>query len=56
MAFMVGHWQLAGSGSWVVEHKETGAFMGMVGYSEPEGWLDLELAWKLVPRWRGYGR
>lgn len=55
MAFMVGHWQLAGSGSWVLEHKETGAFMGVVGYFEPEGWPGLELAWKLVPRWWGCG-
>lgn len=55
MAFMVGHWQLAGSGSWVLEHKETGAFVGVVGYSEPEGWPDLELAWKLVPRQWGFG-
>jgi RimJ/RimL family protein N-acetyltransferase len=48
MAFVLGHWQLAGSGSWAVEQREAGTFIGMVGFSEPEGWPDLELAWTLA--------
>ena len=55
MAFLLGHWQLAGTGVWAMEHRETGAFVGMVGYSEPEGWPGFELAWTLVRRWWGYG-
>jgi RimJ/RimL family protein N-acetyltransferase len=55
MAFLLGHWQLAGTGVWAIEHRETGAFVGMVGYSEPEGWPGFELAWTLVRRWWGYG-
>jgi RimJ/RimL family protein N-acetyltransferase len=51
----MGHWQLGGAGSWAVELKETGTFVGTVGYSEPEGWPGFELAWKLVPRWWGNG-
>ena len=55
MAFMIGHWQVWGTGTWEVEHKETGAFIGIVGFSEPEGWPGLELAWTLArPHW-GYG-
>ncbi|HKH43115.1 MAG TPA: GNAT family N-acetyltransferase [Thermoanaerobaculia bacterium] len=55
LAFLLGHWQVAGSGSWAVEHKETGAFVGVVGFSEPEGWPGLELAWVLGRRWWGCG-
>jgi RimJ/RimL family protein N-acetyltransferase len=55
MAFLKGHWQIAGSGSWAVEHQETGAFVGVIGFSEPEGWPGLELAWVLARRWWGFG-
>src|SRR6185295_18569986 len=51
MAFLLGHWQLGGSGMWAVEQKETGTFLGMVGFAEPEGWPGCELAGKLVRRW-----
>jgi RimJ/RimL family protein N-acetyltransferase len=56
MAFLIGHWQVWGTGTWAVTHRESGAFLGMVGYSEPEGWPAFELAWTLVRRaWRqGY--
>lgn len=56
LAFVLGHWQLAGSGTWALEHRETGAFVGTVGFSEPEGWPGFELAWTLAPRWwrQGY--
>src|SRR5262245_52433652 len=50
LAFLVGHWQLGGSGMWVVEHRRTGAFLGVVGFAEPEGWPGFELAWKLARR------
>jgi RimJ/RimL family protein N-acetyltransferase len=44
LAFLIGHWRLAGTGSWAVEHKESGAFLGVIGFSEPAGWPGLELA------------
>jgi len=40
---------------WAVEQKETGAFVGLVGFADPEGWPGFELAWKLVRRWWGNG-
>jgi RimJ/RimL family protein N-acetyltransferase len=55
LAFLIGHWPLGGSGMWALEQKETGAFVGMVGFSEPEGWPGFELAGKLARRWWGYG-
>lgn len=55
MAFVLGHWQLRGSGTWALEQKESGAFVGVVGFSEPAGWPGLELAWTLARRWWGNG-
>jgi len=55
LAFLLGHWQLGGSGMWAVEQKDTGAFLGMIGFAAPEGWPGFELAWTLVRRWWGHG-
>lgn len=55
LAFLLGHWQLGGSGMWAVERKETGMFLGVVGFAEPEGWPGCELAWVLARRWWGNG-
>ncbi|HEV2854925.1 MAG TPA: GNAT family N-acetyltransferase [Thermoanaerobaculia bacterium] len=55
LAFLLGHWQLGGCGTWALEQKETGTFLGMVGFSEPEGWPGCELAWTLARRWWGHG-
>jgi RimJ/RimL family protein N-acetyltransferase len=56
MAMLVGHWDLLGFGMWAVEEKETGRFVGRVGFAEPGGWPGFELAWALArPFWgRGY--
>ncbi|HTQ78389.1 MAG TPA: GNAT family N-acetyltransferase [Thermoanaerobaculia bacterium] len=48
LAFLLGHWHLWGSGTWALEHKESGTFLGMVGFFEPEGWPGFELAWVLA--------
>jgi len=55
MAFLVGHWQIWGTGTWAVEHRESRVFIGMVGFSSPEGWPGFELAWTLVRRFWGHG-
>lgn len=55
MAFLLGHWRLGGAGIWAVEHRETGAFVGSIGFAAPEGWPGFELAWTLAPRWWGNG-
>ncbi len=56
MAFQKGHWDLAGIGMWAVEHRETGAFVGLIGFAAPEGWPGFEIAWTLSRRWwrQGY--
>ncbi|HYU33017.1 MAG TPA: GNAT family N-acetyltransferase [Thermoanaerobaculia bacterium] len=55
MAFLAGHWQFRGYGMWAVEEKETGAFAGMTGFSNPAGWPGFELSWTLAPRFWGRG-
>ena len=55
MAFLLGHWQIWDAGMWVVADKDSGAFLGMVGFSSPEGWPGFELAWTLARRAWGYG-
>lgn len=55
MALLVGHWQLVGAGMWTVEHRRSGAFVGMVGFAAPEGWPEFELAWALARPWWGRG-
>lgn len=57
MAMLVGHWALRGFGSWVVEERESGRFVGRMGLHHPAGWPDRELAYALGREWwgRGYG-
>lgn len=55
LAFLVGHWAFRGCGMWVVEEKETGAFAGLTGFSDPAGWPGFELSWQLLPRFWGRG-
>jgi RimJ/RimL family protein N-acetyltransferase len=55
LALLIGHWQLSGSGMWAVEQKETGAFVGVAGFADPEGWAGFELAGRLARRWWGHG-
>jgi RimJ/RimL family protein N-acetyltransferase len=55
MAFLQGHWLLAGAGMWAVEQRETGAFLGVIGFAAPEGWPGFEIAWTLARRWWGQG-
>jgi RimJ/RimL family protein N-acetyltransferase len=55
LAFLIGHWPLAGSGMWAVEQKETGTFVGIAGFAHPEGWAGFELAGTMAQRWWGHG-
>lgn len=56
LAIVVGHWHLRGYGMWAVEEKETGSFVGRIGFYNPDGWPGFELGWTIVrSRWgRGY--
>jgi RimJ/RimL family protein N-acetyltransferase len=55
LAYQQGHWLLRGFGMWAVELRETGDFLGAIGFSAPEGWPGFELAWTLARRWWGHG-
>lgn len=48
MATILGHWQLRGFGLWAVEESSSGAFVGRVGFIQPEGWPGFELGWTLA--------
>lgn len=55
MAMFLGHWELRGFGTWAVEERATGAFVGRVGLHFPEGWPDRELGWTIARGFWGRG-
>lgn len=55
LAMIVGHWHLRGFGMWGVFEKESGDLVGRVGFYEPDGWPDLELAWTIGRQFWGKG-
>ena len=55
LAFLLGHWQLWGAGTWAVEHRGSGGFLGTAGFSAPVGWPGFELAWTLARHAWGHG-
>jgi RimJ/RimL family protein N-acetyltransferase len=55
MAMFLGHWELRGYGTWAVEERATGAFVGRVGLHNPLGWPDRELGWTIARRFWGRG-
>jgi len=55
MAFLVGHWELRGYGHWAVEEKESGKFVGRIGFLNPEGWPGFEVGWTLAREFWGKG-
>lgn len=55
MALHVGHWTLRGYGTWALERKADGSFLGRAGLWNPYGWPGLEVGWTLArPAW-GHG-
>jgi len=50
-----GHWLLRGYGPWALEDKATGAYVGLAGLWFPEGWVEPEITWALVPGQHGKG-
>jgi RimJ/RimL family protein N-acetyltransferase len=55
MAAVVGHWSLRGYGTWAVEDRATGAYVGWCGLWFPEGWPEPELGYALVRAAQGRG-
>ncbi len=55
MAGEIGHWTLRGYGRWAVAEKATGAFCGIIGLWNPNGWPEPELGWDLMNGFEGKG-
>lgn len=55
MAMFLGHWELRGYGTWAVEERASGEFVGRVGLHCPEGWPDRELGWTIARKFWGRG-
>lgn len=55
LAASIGHWHLRGYGSWALERKSDGAFVGRAGMVHPEGWPALEIGWTLGRPYWGHG-
>lgn len=54
-AVYAGHWALRGYGPWALEEKSSGVFVGLAGLWFPEGWVEPEITWALVPGQHGKG-
>jgi RimJ/RimL family protein N-acetyltransferase len=50
-----GHWALRGYGPWALQEKSSGQFVGLSGLWYPEGWIEPEITWALVPGYHGKG-
>jgi RimJ/RimL family protein N-acetyltransferase len=55
LAGELGHWALRGYGRWAVEDTDTGAFAGIIGLWNPEGWPEPEIGWDLMNGHEGKG-
>jgi RimJ/RimL family protein N-acetyltransferase len=55
MAASIGHWAIRGYGSFSIENRETGEWVGRVGPWYPEGWPAPEVGWTLSPEHWGKG-
>lgn len=55
MSMFLGHWALRGFGTWAVEEKASGEFVGRIGLHYPEGWPDRELGWTIARKFWGKG-
>lgn len=55
IAGMLGHWQLLGYGMFALERRDTGQFVGRVGFLDPPDWPGFELGWLLGREHWGQG-
>ena len=55
MAMFLGHWELRGFGLWPVEERATSAFIGGIGFFEPDGWPGFRLGYGLARPLCGHG-
>lgn len=54
-AMYPGHWTLRGYGPWALERRDTGEYAGLCGPWYPEGWVEPEITWALLPEHHGRG-
>lgn len=55
MATYLGHWLLRGYGTFALERRRSGDFVGYCGPWNPLGWPEPEIAWGIVPAAQGQG-
>ena len=55
IAIQIGHWALRGYGSWVLEEKASGDWVGYSGLWRPDGWPEPEIMWGLAADAQGRG-
>lgn len=55
IASEVGSWALKGFGSWGIERRTDGAFVGQIGINQPHHFPDKEIGWVLLEDFEGYG-
>jgi RimJ/RimL family protein N-acetyltransferase len=55
IAGQIGHWALRGYGSWVLEEKTSGRWVGYSGLWYPHGWPEVEVMWGLAATAHGRG-
>ncbi len=55
LAMEAGHWQIRGYGRWILEAREDGRTVGLVGLFAPEGWPEPEIGWDLINGHEGRG-
>lgn len=51
----VGQWELLGFGSWAIELRGNGAYVGQVSLNLPAGFPEVELGWSLWEEYEGNG-
>jgi RimJ/RimL family protein N-acetyltransferase len=54
-AMYPGHWTLRGYGPWALELRSTGEYVGLCGLWYPDGWIEPEITWALIPEFHGHG-
>ena len=51
----LGHWLLRGFGHYMLIERDSGAMIGRAGFSQPEGWPEVDLGWALCEGFEGRG-
>lgn len=55
IASEVGSWSLQGFGSWGIERRSDGAFIGQLGINKPHHFPEVEMGWVLLEDYEGHG-